>query len=47
MYEHLTAAAAREHVRDLRTHADRDRTLAQARRNGRRRERAARAAVAR
>jgi hypothetical protein len=29
MFQNLTAAAAREHVRDLRTIADRDRTIAQ------------------
>ena len=31
MFHNLTAAAAREHVRDLRTIADHDRTIAQVR----------------
>jgi hypothetical protein len=32
MFQNLTAAAAREHVRDMRTVAERDRTIAQLRR---------------
>jgi hypothetical protein len=36
MFHNLTAAAAREHVRDLRTVADRDRTIAQLRYRSRR-----------
>ncbi len=35
MFQNLTAAAAREHVRDLRTDAERDRRVAQVRRTRR------------
>jgi hypothetical protein len=41
MYEYLTAAAAQEHVRDMRATADRYRLVAQARYRARRRDRAA------
>jgi hypothetical protein len=42
MYEFITAAAAREHIRDLRASADRDRRLALARYRIRRRDRGGR-----
>jgi hypothetical protein len=41
MYEYLTAAAAQEHVRDMRATADRYRLIAQTRQRVRRRDRAA------
>jgi hypothetical protein len=47
MYEYLTAAAAREHVRDMRATADRYRAVAQARDTARRRRRAANDSVER
>jgi hypothetical protein len=41
MYEYLTAAAAQEHVRDMRATADRYRLIAEARNRARRRDHAA------
>jgi hypothetical protein len=41
MYEYLTAAAAQEHVREMRATADRYRLVAEARHRARRRARAA------